>query len=189
MSKVFTERQLLERISYLGATQDISGGTTKIYTWSGAETEDDVWVPQSGNRYVISCIVISSVGACTVTLFDHNDDESNRITKVNLAANTVVVIPFPIPRASSDPNKHLQITTSATGGDLTVYGWESGPSVESTTTSVSTSTSSISTTSFSTSSVSQSTSTISTSSYTTSSSSVTTSTISTSSSSHSITYL
>lgn len=166
------ERELLDRLAYHGPVEDYGGGVTKTYTWGAAATEVDVWVPQTGNRFIISNIIISSVGACTVTLFDDDDDESNRIAKVNLAANTVIEIPFPIPRPSSDPNKKLQVTTSATGGDLTVFGWEDGVAVLSTTTTVSTSTSSVST-----SSVSQSTS-----SYSTSSSSITT--VSTSSSSH-----
>lgn len=211
--KLYSERELLERLTYLGPIQAIGGGVTKTYDWTQAVTEDTIWTPQSGNRFIISMIAINASGACTVSVFDEDDSEVDRIFKGTLAANATVVIPFPIPRCSREVNRKLQVTTSATGGFITVYGWESGTADESTTTSVSTSSSSISTTTHSTSSssISQTTSStssssISTTSHTTSSSSLSYSTSvsisqttssssvsstshTTSSSSHSITYL
>ena len=214
--KLKNERELLDRMAFHGPIEDIGGGVSKSYTWSAEVTEADVWIPETGNRFIISNIIISSVGACTVTLFDEVDSSAGRICKVNLAANTITVIPFPIPRPSSDINQSLQITTSATGGDLTVFGWEDGLNVFSTTTSVTTSSSStsattestsslsvtnttsstsstsattVSTSSISASTVSTSSSSSSSSSSSTSSSSTSATTVSTSSSSHSITYL
>ena len=66
--KLYTERELLERIAYLGPNPHTAGeATVRSYTWSGAVTEAAVWTPQSGNRYVVSNIVVSASAACTVT--------------------------------------------------------------------------------------------------------------------------
>ena len=172
MNKLFTERELLERISYLGAAQAIGGGATKVYDWSGAVTSGEVWSPQAGNRFIVSCMSINASTKCTVTVYDHSDSTVDRLYKGVIAADSTIVIPFPIPRCSRDPDRTLRITTSGAGGYLTVWGWESGYGEESTTTSVSTSSSSVTTTSESTTSESTSSSSVTTTSESTSSSSI-----------------
>ena len=170
---LYSERELLERLAYMGPVQSFGGGVTKGYDWSEAVTEQTVWQPYSGNRFVISCLMINTSGACTVSVFDEVDDETNRLFKGVLAANATVIIPYPVPRVAADANRKLEITTSATGGYLTVWGWESG--VGTTTTSVSTSSSSSSSSmtsiSSSSSSISISSSSSSSSSFSSSSSS------------------
>lgn len=182
-SKFFSERELLDRLAYLGPITTLGGGVTRTYDWSGGVTDATIWTPQSGNRFIISCISINTSAACTVSIYDESDSDIDRVFKGALAANANVVIPFPIPRCSRDPDRKLNITTSATGGFVTVWGWESGAGELTTTTSVSTSSSSVTTTSVSTSSYSTSSSSVTTSSYSTSSSSQTTSSSSSSTSS------
>jgi len=215
--KLKTERELLDRIAYEGPIPGGEGqGATRTYDWSGAVTDAAIWTPESGNRWVVSMISISTTAECTVTIFDEDDSEVDRLFKGIIEAKKTIIIPFPIPRTARDINRSLSITTSATGGYITVYGWENGFGELSTTTSVTTSTSSTSATTESTSSssvtnttssssstsattvstsstsattVSTSSSSSSSSSSSTSSSSTSATTVSTSSSSHSITYL
>lgn len=96
----------------------------KTYDWTDAVTAQAVWTPTSGTRFVLTNILISCSGACTVTLFDNTDDTTNRIFKASLAANSSTAIDFTSPVSSSAVNYVLKITTSATGGFLTVYGYE-----------------------------------------------------------------
>ena len=159
-----TERQLLDRIAYEGPIPGPGQGATRIYDWSGAVTDADIWTPEAGNRWIVSMIAINTSEACTVTIFDEDDSEVDRLFKGTLAANATVIIPYPIPRTAREIDRKLCITTSATGGFITVYGWETGYGELSTTTSVTTSSSSSSSTSLSSSTSSQTTSSSSSSS-------------------------
>ena len=181
-----TERELLDRIAYKGPEPGPGQAVTRTYDWSGAVTDAAIWTPESGNRFIVSLISINTTAECTITIFDEDDSEVNRLYKGIIQTKNTIVIPYPIPRVSSDIDRSLSITTSATGGYLTVYGWETGYGELSTTTSVTTSSSSSSSTSSSTISISTSSSSSSSStSQTTSSSSSSSSTSQTTSSSSS----
>ena len=173
-----SERDLLDRIAYSGPLTDRGHGYNHNYTWSGAVTDAELWMPTTGNRFVVSLITINASTKCTVTIFDDDNTDIDVLYKGVIAADSTIVIPYPIPRASVGVNRALRITTSGAGGYAQVWGWEGGTGVESTTTSESTSSSSETTSSESTSSSSETTS-----SESTSSSSETTSSESTSSSS------
>ena len=180
-----TERELLDRIAYQGAVPGVYGqGATRTYDWSGAVTDAAVWTPELGNRWVVSMISINTTAECTVTIFDEDDSEVDRLFKGIIQAKNTVIIPFPIPRSAAEINRKLSITTSATGGYLTVYGWETGYGELSTTTSVTTSSSSSSSTSQTTSSSSSSSTSQTTSSSSSSSSSTSSTSHTTSSTSH-----
>lgn len=186
--KLYTERELLERVSYMGPVQHMGGGVNKTYTWSGAETEKTIWTPQSGNRFVVSVLQISATTNCTLTIFDEVNGDEHILFKhtfdVTTAKDRYCCIPYPIPRVASAGDNKLQITTSGAGGTVNIWGWETGVGTTTTSTSTSTSTTSISTTSVTTSSSSVSTTSVSTSS--TSSSTISVSTSSTSSSTISV---
>ncbi len=182
-----SERDLLDRIAYSGPLQERGHGININYAWAAAATDDVIWQPATGNRFVVSLLLINTTDACVITIFDDDNDDVDILYKGSLGAEQQVVIPYPIPRPSAGINRALRITTSATGGYIQVWGWEGGIGVESTTTSESTSSSSVTTTSVSTTSYTSSSSSVSTTSYTTSSSSVTTTSLTTSSSSTSYT--
>jgi len=96
----------------------------KTYAWAGAVTGQAVWTPASGKKFVITDIILSASANCTVTLFDNTDNTTNRIMKLYLTSNQVVTHNFSIPVTSSTANNVLKITTSAAGGDITVFGYE-----------------------------------------------------------------
>ena len=62
--------------------------------------------------------------ACTVTLFDHTDDTTNRIFKGSFAQYGGLVSNYTKPRISSTADNILKITTSAASGFITVTGYE-----------------------------------------------------------------
>ena len=89
----YSERELLERLGYTGPFGPYAHLVVKSYDWTGAVTNQAVWTPASGNRWIACCIVINTSGACTVTLFDGANDTEHRIFKGSLAANANVLSP------------------------------------------------------------------------------------------------
>ena len=102
------------------------GGTTvkKTKDWTGAITGSTVWDPTTGKKFVLTNILINATAACTITLFDGTDSTANRIFKAEMGAKQSIVIPFRKPLESAAVNNILKLTTSATGGQLTVIGYE-----------------------------------------------------------------
>ena len=119
-----TERELLDRLAYSGPLQDRGHGVNIAYTWTGAVTDAVLWTPATGNRFVVSNIIVNTSGACTVAIFDDDESTIDTLFKGALGANATVVIPYNIPRPSAGVNRSLRITTSATGGFVQVWGWK-----------------------------------------------------------------
>jgi len=171
--KIFSQRELQERAFYLGPATAEGGGVTKSFDWTAQQDDKVLWTPFSGNRFIISHIIINASSACTVTIYDGVDSLPNRVYKAALAANQTDTVVYNMPRVSDKTDQILYITTSASGGFVTVWGWETGTATTTTSTSTTTSSSSSSSSSVSTStsSSSSSSSTSSVSSSTSSSSS------------------
>ena len=102
------------------------GGATvkKTLDWTGAVTGSTVWDPTGGTKFVLTQILLNATSDCTVTLFDQTDDTTNRIFKAGMAEMQSIVIPFKKPVESAAADNILKITTSASGGTITVYGYE-----------------------------------------------------------------
>lgn len=110
-----------------GTVTDSIAATTfiaKTYDWTGAVTGGTVWQPAGGKKFVICDIVISASGACTVTLFDGTDNTTLRVMKLNTVAGGGISFNYRKPYVSATADNILKITTSATGGFLTVSGYE-----------------------------------------------------------------
>jgi hypothetical protein len=96
----------------------------KTYDWTSAQTAQDVWTPAGGKKFVICDIVLTVSADCTVTLFDETDSTTLRILKGTFKDGGGVVMNYRKPYVSAAANNDLKITTSATGGFLTVSGYE-----------------------------------------------------------------
>jgi len=110
----------------VSGTDSVDAATfiAKTYDWTGAVTGGTVWQPASGKKFVLCDLVLSASGACTVTLFDGTDNTTLRVMKLNAVAGGGISFNYRKPYVSAAGNNILKITTSATGGFLTVSGYE-----------------------------------------------------------------
>ena len=142
--KQYSERELLDRMSYSGCQGDYGRALTKGHAWTGAETATELWLPTTpaDSRWAISSVVITCTTAGVITLFDNTDKDTNWIYKGSMANTSQVVIPFSPPRISAGGNRTLKLTVGGGAGFIQVYGWEMDDSRTYTSTSISTSSSS-----------------------------------------------
>lgn len=98
----------------------------KYYTNAGAVTDGIVWSPASGKRWHIVSLFINVSAAATVTFEDDLAGGDSPVLKMELAANSGAVIPFPdkYPFASGEDAADLIVTTSAGNVYITVVGYE-----------------------------------------------------------------
>jgi len=102
------------------------GGAMKKKTldWTGVVTGSTIWDPTPGKTWNLTCIVINATDDCTVTIFDDTNSTTNRIYKGKMAALQTVVIPLKPALPGGAADNILKLTTSAAGGQITVFGYE-----------------------------------------------------------------
>jgi len=97
----------------------------KTVDFSASQTAQAIWTPASGKKFVICDIVVSASAAGVITIFDNTDDTTNRICKLNLAANGGAVINYRKPIVSAAVDNVLKYTTgTGIAGSITVSGYE-----------------------------------------------------------------
>lgn len=98
----------------------------KYYTSAGAATDGIIWSPAAGKRWHVTTLVLNVSAAATVTIEDDLAAGDNAVMKMELAANSGVVIPFGdlYPLTSGEDAADLLITTSAGNVYVTVVGYE-----------------------------------------------------------------
>lgn len=97
---------------------------TKSYDWSSAVNNVSIWTPASDKKFVILDIILSCSTGCTVTLFDQTNNLTNRILKGYFITNGGLVCNYQKRRTSLANNNILKMTTSGTGGSITISGYE-----------------------------------------------------------------
>lgn len=98
----------------------------KYYTNAGAVTDGIVWSPAAGKRFHIVSLFVNVSAAATITFEDDKAGGDEAILKMELAANSGTVIPFPdkYPLASGEDAADLIITTTAGNVYVTCVGYE-----------------------------------------------------------------
>lgn len=98
----------------------------KYYTNTGAVTDGIVWSPAAGKRWHVLSLFINVSAAATITFEDDKAGGDEAVLKMELAANSGTVIPFPdkYPFASGEDAADLLVTTTAGNVYVTVVGYE-----------------------------------------------------------------
>lgn len=98
----------------------------KYYTNAGAVTDGIVWSPAAGKRWHIVSLFVNVSAAATVTFEDDKAGGDEAVLKMELAANSGTVIPFPekYPFASGEDAADLIVTTSAGNVYIQCVGYE-----------------------------------------------------------------
>jgi len=96
----------------------------KYYTSAGAATDGIVWSPAAGKRWYVTDLIISVSAATTVTLEDDLTGGDSVVLKLDLAANSGLVVPFQTPLFSGEDAADLMVTTSAGNIYITAVGYE-----------------------------------------------------------------
>lgn len=98
----------------------------KYYTNAGAATDGIIWSPAAGKRWHVINLFINVSAAATVTLEDDKAGGDEVVMKMELAANSGILIPFgeKYPLASGEDAADLLITTSAGNVYVTATGYE-----------------------------------------------------------------
>ena len=98
----------------------------KYYTNAGAVTDGIVWSPAAGKRWHVLSLFINVSAAATITFEDDKAGGDEAVLKMELAANSGTVIPFPdkYPFASGEDAADLMVTTTAGNVYITVVGYE-----------------------------------------------------------------
>lgn len=98
----------------------------KYYTNAGAVTDGIVWSPAAGKRWHVVSLFINVSASATVTFEDDKAGGDEAVLKMELAANSGTVIPFPdkYPWASGEDAADLLVTTSAGNVYITAVGYE-----------------------------------------------------------------
>ena len=98
----------------------------KYYTNAGAVTDGIIWSPAAGKRWHLAWLFINVSSAATVTLEDDKVAGDDPVMKMELAANSGIMIPFPemYPLASGEDAADLLVTTTAGNVYLSCGGWE-----------------------------------------------------------------
>lgn len=98
----------------------------KYYTNAGAVTDGIIWSPAAGKRWHVLALFINVSAAAVVTLEDDKAGGDEAVMKMELAANSGIMIPFPekYPFASGEDAADLLITTSAGNVYVTAVGYE-----------------------------------------------------------------
>lgn len=100
----------------------------KTLDWTGSITGSTLWQPAAGKYFVMKLLVIKASAACTVTIFDHTDNTTNRFFKGYLVQGGGGPILFPGKsgkgQVGTGSSGILKITTDSSGGYVTAYGYE-----------------------------------------------------------------
>lgn len=98
----------------------------KYYTNAGAVTDGIIWSPAAGKRWHIVALFVNVSAAATVTFEDDKAGGDEAVLKMELAANSGTVIPFPekYPLASGEDAADLIVTTTAGNVYITCVGYE-----------------------------------------------------------------
>jgi len=98
--------------------------TYKYYTNAGAVTDGIIWSPAAGKRWFLTSLTINVSAAATVTIEDDVAAGDVVRFKFELAANSGVSIPMPIPMFSGEDAADLLVTTTAGNVYITCVGYE-----------------------------------------------------------------
>ena len=99
---------------------------SKVATFTASQTDQAVWTPAGGKKFIVTLIQISATAAGVLRIFDNTNSAANTISLYTLVAGDQIVIPFFGGRPSSSADNVLRYTTGATvAGDFTVTGYES----------------------------------------------------------------
>lgn len=96
----------------------------KYYTNAGAVTDGIVWSPAAGKRWYVTDLIISVSAATTVLIEDDKVGGDEAVMKLDLAANSGLVVPFRTPLFSGEDAADLLVTTSAGNIYITAVGYE-----------------------------------------------------------------
>jgi hypothetical protein len=97
----------------------------KTVDFTASQTSQTIWDPTSGKKFVVVQAILSFSAAGAITVFDETDDTTNRIFKINGAANGGMAWTAAIPVISATADNILEYTTGAgAAGSLTVFGYE-----------------------------------------------------------------
>lgn len=97
----------------------------KTVDFTAEQTAQTIWDPTGGTKFVVVQVIVSFSAAGALTVFDGTDDTTNRIFKLNGAANGGMAWTAAIPVISAAADNILKYTTGAgVAGSLTVFGYE-----------------------------------------------------------------
>ena len=100
-------------------------GVAKSVNFSPNQTNQSIWAPSSGKRFVLTDIYVSASGAGQINIFDESNTLANRISLLSMGANGRWDHSYTKPRKSSAVNNNLRYTTDATAsGSITTFGYE-----------------------------------------------------------------
>jgi hypothetical protein len=112
---VFATSDLIQRQTLVKKTVD----------FTASQTAQTIWTPASGKKFVVVQAIVSFSAAGALAVFDSADDTTNRILKLNGAANGGMAWTAAIPVISATADNVLKYTTGAgAAGSLTVFGYE-----------------------------------------------------------------
>ena len=95
----------------------------KRFSWVGAVTDQEIWAPATGYRFVVTDYRFSCSSACTVIIHD-GADADNWMVKGDYAQYGGESHGCSKPYESDAVNQPLYLTTDAAGGYGTVWGYE-----------------------------------------------------------------
>jgi hypothetical protein len=100
--------------------------TKKYYTSAGAATDGIIWSPAAGKRWHVVSLFINISAAATITLEDDLAAGDSVVMKMELAANSGIMIPFgeKYPLASGEDAADLLVTSTAGNIYITTVGYE-----------------------------------------------------------------
>lgn len=100
-------------------------GVPNGYAWTGVETDRVLWTPASGNKFVVTSMIISCSAAHNVTVFDETNSADNWLFRGDVAQYGGMSHTYGIfPRVSSAVDNELKLTTGASGGWICIWGYE-----------------------------------------------------------------
>lgn len=130
VSSVYYQRVKLD-IGADGASVPWLGGVEaktlvkKTVDFTASQTAQTVWDPTGGTKFAVVQAIVSFSAAGALTVFDETDDTTNRVFKLNGAANGGMAVSFKLPVLSATADNILKYTTgTGAAGSLTVYGYE-----------------------------------------------------------------
>ena len=98
---------------------------TRSLDWSGVITVSELWKPSGGKRIHLEGWNVNTSAACTVTMFyGSTNDLGHRIFKGFYAADSGQGHLYTGKPLILPCDTEIRITTSATGGAITIYGYE-----------------------------------------------------------------
>lgn len=99
----------------------------KSFTYSASQTDQSVWTPTAGKKFVIESIIISvgTGGAGQLQIFDGSNAAANMIADMTLPNSHQIQLRFEGGHPSSTANNVLRYTTgTGAAGTVTIFGYE-----------------------------------------------------------------